>query len=70
MFYYSNMVELSEIKQTREDLGLPYEKIARLADVFNNKLINIEVGKRDIPAIETLKNIVKAFEVGVDDLLK
>ena len=58
------------VKRLREKTGLSQEKLARLADVSNNTIINIEAGKQNNPTIETLKKIAKAFEVGVDDLIK
>jgi len=58
------------VKRLREKTGLSQEKLARLADVSNNTLINIEAGKQNNPTIETLKKIAKALEVGVDDLIK
>jgi len=58
------------VKRLREKMGLSQEKLARLADVSNNTIINIEAGKQNNPTIETLKKIAKALEVGVDDLIK
>lgn len=58
------------VKRLREKTGLSQEKLARLADVSNNTVINIEAGKQDNPTIETLKKIAKALEVGVDDLIR
>jgi len=58
------------VKQLREKTGLSQEKLARLADVSNNTIINIEAGKQNNPTIETLKKIANALEVGVDDLIK
>lgn len=58
------------VKRFREKMGISQEKLARLADVSNNTIINIEAGKQDNPTIETLKKIAKALEVGVDDLIK
>ena len=58
------------VKRLREKMGLSQEKLARLADVSNNTIINIEAGKQDNPTIETLKKIAKALEVGVDDLIR
>ncbi len=58
------------VKQLREKTGLSQEKLARLADVSNNTIINIEAGKQNNPTIETLKKIAKALKVGVDDLIK
>lgn len=51
-------------------MGISQEKLARLADVSNNTIINIEAGKQNNPTIKTLKKIAKALEVGVDDLIK
>ena len=58
------------VKRLREKMGLSQEKLARLADVSDNTIINIEAGKQNNPTIETLKKIAKALEVGVDDLIK
>ena len=57
------MVESSKIKRTRE-------KLARLADVSNNTIINIEAGKQQNPTIDTLKKIAKALNVPIEDLIK
>ncbi|MBZ1348401.1 MAG: helix-turn-helix domain-containing protein [Candidatus Nealsonbacteria bacterium] len=46
------------------------EKLARLADVSNNTIINIEAGKQQNPTVDTIKKIAKALDVQVDDLLK
>jgi len=59
-----------KLKELRTQAGLSQEKLARLADVSNNTIINIEAGKQNNPTIETLKKIAKALEVGVDDLIK
>jgi len=58
------------IKKLREEKGLSQEKLARLADVSNNTIVNIEAGKQDNPTIETLKSIAKALEISVDELIK
>lgn len=58
------------VKKLREKLGISQEKLARLADVSNNTVINIEAGKQDNPTIETLKKVANALQVGVDDLIK
>lgn len=58
------------VKKLREKLGLSQEKLARLADVSNNTVINIEAGKQDNPTIETLKKVANALQVGVDDLIR
>ena len=43
------------IRKLREEKGLSQEKLARLADVSNNTIVNIEAGKQKNPTIETLK---------------
>jgi len=58
-----------KVKQLREKLGLSQEKLARLADVSNNTIINIEAGKQDNPTIETLKKVAKALNVSVEELI-
>jgi len=70
------MAELSKnniartIKRLREKTGLSQEKLARLADVSNNTIINIEVGKQNNPTIETLKKIAKALNISIEELIK
>ena len=63
------MIKSSKIKQIREKLGLSQEKLARLADVSNNTIINIEAGKQQNPTVDTIKKIAKALDVSVDDLI-
>mgnify|MGYP005849144475 FL=1 len=58
------------VKRLREKQGLSQEILARLADVSNNTIINIEAGKQDNPTIETLKKVAKALNVPVEDLIK
>lgn len=58
-----------KVKQLREKLGLSQEKLARLADVSNNTIINIEAGKQDNPTIDTLKKVAKALNIRVEDLI-
>jgi len=58
------------VKRLREKTGLSQEKLARLADVSNNTIINIEAGKQDNPTIETLKKIAKALNMPIEDLIK
>jgi transcriptional regulator with XRE-family HTH domain len=63
--------KLAEIvKKLREEKGLSQEKLARLADVSNNTIVNIEAGKQNNPTIETLKRVAKALEINVDELIK
>jgi transcriptional regulator with XRE-family HTH domain len=58
------------VKKLREEKGLSQEKLARLADVSNNTIVNIEAGKQNNPTIETLKSIAKALEISVDELIQ
>ena len=58
------------VKRLREKMGVSQEKLARLADVSNNTIINIEAGKQDNPTIETLKKIAKALNTPIEDLIK
>lgn len=64
------MVELNKIKRLREKLGLSQEKLACLADVSNNTIINIEAGKQQNPTVDTIKKIGKALNVPIEDLIK
>lgn len=57
------MVESNKIKRLREKLGLSQEKLARLADVSNNTIINIEAGKQQNPTVDTIKKIAKAWRL-------
>jgi len=58
------------VKRLREKMGISQEKLARLADVSNNTIINIETGKQGNPTIETLKKIAKALNTPIEDLIK
>ncbi|RMG79059.1 MAG: XRE family transcriptional regulator [Bacteroidetes bacterium] len=58
------------VKRLREKMGISQEKLARLADVSNNTIINIEAGKQNNPTIETLKKIAKALNAPIEDLIK
>jgi len=67
----SNKSSLAKrIESLRKKKGLSQEKLARLSDVSNNTIINIEAGINDNPTIETLRKIAKAFGVSVEELLK
>jgi len=57
------------VQRLREKAGLSQEKLARLADVSNNTIINIEAGKQDNPTFDTLKKISRAFGVKPKDLM-
>lgn len=58
------------VKKLREKQGLSREKLARMADVSNNTIFNIEAGTQDNPTIDTLRKIATALGVGVDNLIK
>jgi len=58
------------VRKLRIKEGLSQGKLARLSDVSNNTIVNIEAGKQDNPTIETLKKVAKALNVSVDDLIK
>ena len=58
------------LRKLRGKKGYSLEKIARLADLSLNTIVKIENGVNQNPTIETLTKIAKAFEVGVDDLIK
>jgi transcriptional regulator with XRE-family HTH domain len=58
------------VKRLREQMSLSQEKLARLADVSNNTIINIEAGKQDNPTIETLKKIAMALNMPIEELIK
>lgn len=63
------MLQSTKIKQFREKKGLSQEKLARLADVSNNTIVNIESGKQTNPTIETISKIAKALDVAIEELL-
>jgi len=58
------------IRKLREEKGLSQEKLARLSDVSNNTIVNIEAGKQKNPTIDTIRKIAKALDVSLEDLLK
>lgn len=58
------------VRKLRIKIGLSQGKLARLADVSNNTIVNIEAGKQDNPTIETIKKLANALKVSTDELLK
>lgn len=67
----SNKNNLAKIvKKSRENMGISQEKLARLADVSNNTIINIEAGKQDNPTIDTLKKISNALNLSIEEMIK
>jgi transcriptional regulator with XRE-family HTH domain len=63
----SNLAE--NLRRIRKAKGLTQEKLARLADLTNNTIIKIEAGKNQNPTLDTLKNMAKALEVSVEELI-
>jgi len=57
------------LRKLREQKGLTQEKLARLADVSNNTVIKIEAGKNENLTLNTLKKLVQALDISVDDLI-
>jgi transcriptional regulator with XRE-family HTH domain len=64
------MIQSTKIKLLREKKGLSQEKLARLADVSNNTIVNIESGKQGNPTIETVSKIAKALDVTIEELVR
>jgi len=60
----------NNLKKLRDKKGLSQDRLAKLADVANNTIIKIEQGENQNPTLDTLKKIAKAFNVGVDKLIK
>ena len=58
------------VKRLREKKNLSQEKLARLADVSNNTIVNIEAGKQLNPTIDTLMKISNVLDVTVDNLIE
>jgi len=58
------------VKKHRENKELSQEKLARLANVSNNTIVNIEAGKQNNPTIETLKRIDRALDIDISELIK
>ena len=63
------MIKSTKIKHLREKKGLSQEKLARIADVSNNTIVNIESGKQKNPTIETVSKIAKALGVAIEELI-
>lgn len=58
------------VKKLREQKKLSQEKLAHLANVSNNTIVNIEAGKQKNPTLDTLKKISKALDVSINELSK
>ena len=57
------------VRKARKKAGLSQDKLARKADVAYNTVVKIESGENKNPTIETLRNIAKALDVSVDELI-
>ena len=57
------------VKRLRKSKGLSQEKLARLANVSNNTITNIEAGKNLNPTTATIKKLARALDVPVEELL-
>ena len=58
------------LKKLREQRGLSQDRLAKLADIANNTIIKIEQGENQNPTLDTLKKVVKALEISIEDLIK
>ncbi len=57
------------LRKAREKKGLSQERLARLADVANNTISNLEAGKQN-PTLATIEKIARALGITSDELLK
>ena len=57
------------VRKARKKAGLSQDKLAREADVAYNTVVKIESGENKNTTIETLRNIAKALEISVDELI-
>jgi HTH-type transcriptional regulator, competence development regulator len=57
------------LRKLRKERGLSQEKLARLANLSNNTIINIERGENNNPTSATLKKIARALNVSTDKLI-
>jgi len=57
------------LRRLRKEKGLSQEKLARLANVSNNTIINIERGENNNPTTATLKKIARALGIEPKDLM-
>jgi len=57
------------VRKARKKVGLSQDKLARKADIAYNTVVKIESRENKNPTIETLRNIEKAWNVSVDDLI-
>lgn len=57
------------VRKARKKAGLSQDKLAREAGVAYNTVVKIESGENKNPTIETLRNIARALDVSVDELI-
>jgi len=57
------------VRKARKKVGLSQDKLARKADIAYNTVVKIESRENKNPTIETLRNIAKALNVSVDELI-
>jgi len=67
MFGSTNLSKL--LRKLRTERGLSQEKLARLANVSNNTIINIERGDNHNPTTTTLKKIARALGISPKSLM-
>ncbi len=66
-----NMSTISKnIRKLRERKGISQDRLSKLADISLNTIAKLELDDTQNPTIETLQKIVKALDVGVEDLIK
>lgn len=58
------------IKRYRQKAGISQDRLSKLAGVTLHTISKIESGATVDPRIETLKKIVAALRIKVDDLIK
>jgi len=57
------------VRKARKKAGLSQDKLARKAGVAYNTVVKLESRENKNPTLETLRNIAKALDVSVDDLI-
>ncbi len=60
--------KLLAIRKSREGKRLLQGKLAQLADISNNAIVNIEAEKRKNPALDTLRKISKALNASLNKI--
>jgi putative transcriptional regulator len=57
------------LRKLREQKEFSQDRLAKFADIANNPIIKIERGKNQNSTLDTLKKLMKALVVSVDDLI-